>query len=351
MATTHPALELLAKLLAIPAPPGREHAIGAFILEHVTGLGYPVRQDPSGNILVELPGTQPDAPRCCIAAHMDEIGMVVTVVRDDGDLLVAPSGGLHPWKLGEGPVQIMGDHAAVVGILSMGSTHTSGAADRPMTWDNVRVITGLSAAELQRAGVRPGSSAVPTPDRRGPLLFGPAADPLVAAWTFDDRLGVVSLLRLLESLRRRNLQPVHPTLLAFTVHEEGGGHGAKVVAQRAQPEIFVAVDGCPMPPGSPLRLDGRPGIWSKDRITVYDHGLTLTLLEAARRAGTALQPVVYDAAASDASLVYAAGAAQRVACFGHVRENSHGFEIIRHSVIDNLHNSLVEFVTNPIGPH
>jgi putative aminopeptidase FrvX len=179
----------------------------------------------------------------------------------------------------------------------------------------------------------------------GPVQFGAADDPLVAAWTFDDRMGVVALLRLVAALRQRNLQPAQPLLIAFTVQEETGGHGAKVVALREQPQVFIAIDGCPMPQGSPLRLDGRPGIWSKDRLTHYDHGLILALSDAALAAGTELQPVVYDAAASDASLVFAAGGAPRVACFGHVRDNSHGYEVARLSVFDHVLDTLVQFVT------
>jgi putative aminopeptidase FrvX len=185
---------------------------------------------------------------------------------------------------------------------------------------------------------------VPIREHRGPIVFGDPANPLVAAWTFDDRLGCVSLLRLLELMAQENITPAVPMLVAFTVHEEGGGHGAKVLAMRERPTTFIAVDGCPMPPGAPLVLDGRPGIWSKDRVAHYDHRLIAILSQAARAVGTELQPVVYDGAASDASLVYAAGGAYRVACFGHVRENSHGYEVAPLAVFDTMLNTLVQFV-------
>ncbi|HXF63435.1 MAG TPA: M20/M25/M40 family metallo-hydrolase, partial [Caldilineaceae bacterium] len=227
---------------------------------------------------------------------------------------------------------------------AMGSTHTASAAEQSITWANVCVLTGLSRAALAALGIRPGSAVLPARDRVGPVLLGPADDPLVAAWTFDDRMGVVALLRLVATLQERNAQPARPLLIAFTVQEETGGHGAKLVALRERPEVFIAIDGCPLPPGAPLSLDGRPGIWSKDRLTHYDHGLILALSAAAQAAGTALQPVVYDAAASDASLVFAAGGAPRVACFGHVRDNSHGYEIARLSVFDRVLDTLVQFV-------
>jgi putative aminopeptidase FrvX len=92
-------------------------------------------------------------------------------------------------------------------------------------------------------------------------------------------------------------------------------------------------------------LDGRPGIWVKDRLAPYDQALVLDLCAAAQAAGTALQPVVFDNAASDASLVYAAGLTQRIACFGHVRENSHGYEVAKVAVFGNVVETLVRFVT------
>jgi putative aminopeptidase FrvX len=237
----------------------------------------------------------------------------------------------------------------MVGVLSMGSTHTANAGNTAVTWDDVRVMTGLSLAQLKAAGVRPGTTGVPTRERRGPVLLGDPADPLVGAWTFDDRMGVVALLRLLEQMAVEGIRPFHPTLIAFTVSEEVGGHGAKSLALREQPEIFISIDGAPMPPESDLALDGRPAIWSKDRLGHYDQRLLLALSQAALDAGTELQPVVYDSAASDASLVYYAGGAQRIACLGQVRANSHGYEVARLAVFDNLLHTLVQFVRDFAG--
>jgi putative aminopeptidase FrvX len=343
--TTHPALTLFSQLL-VAAPSGREEGIAALVRSKLDEIGVAHETDGSGNILVPLAGQDADGPLTCYAAHLDEIGMVVTRIEANGDLRVDRSGGLHPWKLGEGPVEIVGDGEPVIGVLSFGSTHGGSLGEKAIGWGDCRVITGLTPAQLKAAGVRPGSTAVPVRAMRGPVLFGPADDPLVAAWTFDDRMGVVALLRLLEHLQREKLTPQNPTLIAFTVHEEGGGQGAKLVAAREQPEIFIAIDGCPIPAGAPLALDSRPGIWSKDRLCHYDQPLLRSLMAAAQRAGTELQPVVYDGAASDASLVRANGSAARIACFGHVRENSHGYEVARLGVFDGMLAALVEFVIN-----
>jgi putative aminopeptidase FrvX len=280
---------------------------------------------------------------------MDEIGMVITRVEPDGTLKVSRSGGLYPWKIGERPVDLLGDRETIQGVLSMGSTHIREPGKESIRWEDVWVITGLSQEKLQKAGIRPGTSAVPVRAQRGPVVFGDPADPLVGAWTFDDRAGVVTLVRLLEKMKKDGIQAHFPMIVSFTVHEEGGGNGAKVLAQRERPDIFIAVDGAPIPPGSPLRLDGRPAIWSKDTRGHYDQRLIREFMRAAQKVGTELQPVVYQSAASDASLVYYAGGAPRICCIGHARENSHGFEIIRLSVLDNLLKTLVQFVKTWAG--
>ena len=341
----HPALQLFERLL-VPAPTGREQQLAQLVRQQLDEIGITHESDQMGNVLVRLDGRSPQAPLIMFAAHMDEIGLVVTRINPDGSLQVDKSGGLLPWKLGEGPVEILGDEETIVGVLSMGSTHTANAAKQAITWDNVRVLTGLSPNQLKTAGVRPGSTGVPTRERRGPVLFGDPVDPLVAAWTFDDRMGVVALLRLLERMKVEGIRPYHPTIIAFTVSEEVGGHGAKSLALREQPEIFISVDGAPMPPETDLALDGRPAIWSKDRLGHYDQPLLQAFCQAALAADTELQPVVYANAASDASLVYYAGGAQRIACMGQVRANSHGYEVARLSVFDNIVNTLEQFVTD-----
>ncbi len=342
-ADDHPALKLFGTLLSVPAPSGREERLAAIVRAELDALGCPHETDGAGNVTVRLAGREPNARPMVLAAHMDEIAVVVTAVNDDGSLAVDRSGGMSLIKIGEGPVDIVGDGDIVPGVLSMGSMHRPDAG-RQLTWADARILTGLTPAQLAAAGVRVGSTAVPARFRCGPFLTGDGSDPLVAAWTFDDRMGIVALLRMLAAVKEEGIAPFRPTLVCFTVHEEGGCHGAKVVAQRERPEVFIAVDGCPMPPGVQLALDGCPAVWSKCSGGHSDQRLVRALCEAGRRAGTELATPVYSAADSDASAVYAVGAAERVATVGHVRENSHGFEVARLSVFDNLLGTLVRFI-------
>ncbi len=294
----HEAMRLFTRLVAAPSPPGREERMAAVVTSILEEMGYNSESDGAGNLTVRIDGRNPSAGKLLFSAHMDEIGMVVTAIRPDGNLSVDAQGGLYPVKIGEGPVEIVGDGEVQPGMLCMGSVHRPDADTKNFGWDDVFVATGLSPERLAEAGVRVGSSIV----------------------------------------------PARPTLVCFTVHEEGGCHGAAVLAQRERPEVFAAVDGSPIPPGCDLKLDGRPAIWSKDGGTNFDQRLIGDFCRAAREAGTELQVAVFSNAASDATKAYAIGAAERVATIGHVRENSHGFEMARLSVFDNLHKTLVRFL-------
>ncbi len=340
-------MKLLKEMLAIPAPSGREEKMAEFVRKQIAEIGYGTETDPAGNVLVRIAGKNADASPMIFAAHLDEISVTVTKINPDGSLQIIKSGGLLPWKTGECPVDIIGDYEPVSGLLSFGSAHGGSASGKEkITWNDVKIITGLSPEQLEKKGIRVGSSAVPKKEFRGPVIMGDENDPMVAAWTFDDRAGMIVLLQLLEELKRKNFQPQPPVIIAFTVHEEGGGHGAKCLSAREKPEIFVAVDGCPVIDPDTMKLDGRPGAWSRDRLAHYDQQLIKEFSAAAEQTGTQLQIAVYEGAASDASLVYAAGHAPRIAFIGHVRDNSHGFETARLSVFNNTLKTLLAFFDN-----
>ncbi|MFC2077573.1 M20/M25/M40 family metallo-hydrolase [Candidatus Bipolaricaulota bacterium] len=339
----HEGLTLFEELLGIPAPSGFERPMAEFLVEKLKGWGFEPSLDDAGNVSVLLEGKGDDAPLVCLAAHIDEIGMVVTQIGADGSLRVTRSGGLHPWKLGEGPVEILGDCETIVGAVSMGSGHSRSVVAQDVTWERVRVLTGLTPEVLAERGVRIGTPIVPARAVRGPFVFGASDDPMVGAWSFDNRLGVAVLLQLLKRATDEGFRPHCRFLVAFTVDEEIGCHGAKILAQRERPDVFVAVDGSPLVPECPIALDGRPGIRSKDRVATYDQELLADLCHLSAEAGVELQPVVYDGAASDASLVYSIGASPRAACVGYVRESSHGFEVAPLSTFDKLLTTITTF--------
>lgn len=337
-------IQLFSELLAIPSPSGMEHRIADHIYQKCVEWGYTPKKDYSGNVYVKIPGQKESEETSCLAAHIDEIGLMVTKINSDGSLKVDRVGGTLTWKFGERPVEIYGEKKIIHGVTAMGSGHVAGSTQTRLEWKDVLIITGLTPEKLLSYGIKPGTLIVPIQSDRGPILFGEEEDPMIAAWTFDDKMGVVALLRLLKSIKERNVTPFMNLIIAFTTTEEIGCFGAKHLAQSLNPTYFIAVDGCPFASESPMELDDRPGIRIRDRTFFYSPSLIKALSEAATNAGTELQHLVYTTSGSDAGMAGNVGASPQAACIGHIRKNSHGFEVTYLSVFENLYKTLWAFI-------
>lgn len=332
-------LSTLEKLLAIPAPPGFESRMAAFVVGELQTMGYAPSVDLAGNVILPLEGSEPTLPHVMYAAHLDEIAVVVRTIHPDGSLTVTRSGGMLPLKTGERPLLFLGDTEDVVGVVSFGTGHTASGGN-VRDWSDVTILTGLTPAELKAAGVRPGTPGVPHGSQRGPVLLGSGNKRLVGTWTLDDRGGMAVLIEWLRTLKETGARTLHPTTVVFTVHEEGGCHGAATLTARLRPDLFIAVDGAPWAAGNGFDVDDRPVAWSKDQRANYHQGLLACMRQAACQAGTELQHAVLETGYSDASSVYQNGAVPRVGIIGHARYNSHGFEVARLGVFPNIIKTL-----------
>ena len=229
--------------------------------------------------------------------------------------------------------------------LKIRSGHDTKKKDTQIQWEDVKILTGYSSEELKEFGVCAGTRILPLRSDCRPHILGNKKSPLLAAWTFDDRMGVVALLRLLKVLKEEQMKPKMNLVIAFTVQEETSCFGARTLAQKIKPTYFIAVDGCPLASHSPLELDERPGIWIRDRRQFYSIELIEGLSRAAKKAGTELQRAIFTGAASNASSVGLTGCADQVATIGHVRENSHGYEVASLKVFENLFKTLKVFIS------
>jgi putative aminopeptidase FrvX len=88
-----------------------------------------------------------------------------------------------------------------------------------------------------------------------------------------------------------------------------------------------------------------PGIRIRDRTFFYSKELISALSQSALDAGTELQQLVYTLSGSDAGLVGNIGASPHTTCVGHIRLNSHGYEIAYISVFEKLYKTLWSFIT------
>ena len=334
-------LALLQEFVSVPAPPGQEGALREVLAAHVSELGLTHTADAKGNLLVRLGGT--GRARLVVTAHMDEIAMMVQRVEADGRLAVTHLGGLHPWKLGEGPVQILASEGPLDGVLSFGSIHTEDPAstvrqaDRAaIKWEMARVFTGLSARDLAIRGVRPGTRVVVHPSCRNLLPIGDH----ISGYFLDDRADLVAWILALKELREQGID----VLFASTVAEEVGGEGALYLLHEHRPEICIALELGPWVADAPVELTAQPTVWANDSysaMAVADGELVASI---GAGLGMSLQFQALSRGGSDASCAASHGLCARPITLGIPMENSHGFEIIHKDSISQLARLTVALV-------
>lgn len=338
-------LELLGELLLTHSPTGAEQEIDALLVARLREAGLAPDQDRHGNLIVNVPGREP-GPVTAIAAHKDELGLIVRRIDPDGKIWLEPLGGCRPQKYGEGPFDIVSEHGVVEGVLCMGSTHSSGlsprtdAATRRMPeWDVVYVDCGLSGADLAAAGVRLGDRALPGRRRKTPMPLGPDA---LCGYALDDKAGVAILMLLLLHLRAH--PPRHDLLAAFTACEESGCSGGLFLSRTRAVDDLIAIEVAPIAEEYSIAFDARPVLLYKDALYHYDLGLTRALARAADAFDLDVQSQCVRSFGSDAAVATKSGMVARAACLAFPTQNTHGFEIGHLGAMENCVRLLAAYL-------
>jgi putative aminopeptidase FrvX len=316
----------LAELVALHSPSGQESAVDEYLLGRLHTLGDPF-VDPAGNIVHRVAGRDASTT-VAVLAHKDEIAAMVKRVDEAGRLAVQKVGGSFPWVWGEGPVEVLGDHRPVLGVLSFGSRHVSdesshkNQAEQAVRWRDVWVETKLDADQLAEAGVRPGSRVVPSAGRKSVVRLG-ADGEYVGSYAIDDKGSVAGLLLLAGLLR----EPRWDVELVFTAREEIGCHGAAYYAEHTAADAVIAFEVTPVAEEYRIEAGPDPVLVAGDSTGPLHDDLGRELAEAAAAAGLPILHAVVSNFGSDASKVLGAGNVARTACLAFATENTHGFEI------------------------
>ena len=171
-------------------------------------------------------------------AHMDELGLIVSKINDDGSIRIRKVGGIDDRTLVGRVVEIKTQKGIVTGVLGLKPPHLMTDADdrkKVVIWQDVRVDVGTrSKKETERLGVRV----------LDPMVFKKdisyITPDIICARGVDDRAGCAVILDALEKLKDRKL-PLKITFV-WSVQEEIGLKGAKVVGFSLRPDYVIAVD-------------------------------------------------------------------------------------------------------------
>ncbi len=265
-------MELLEKLTQTPSVPGREGRIREVIADYVQehGLVDELKTDAMGSLMgLRKPrprGSSTTSPptRVMLAAHMDQIGFLVSYVSDDGYLRVNPVGGFDMRNLFARRVKVCTAEGDLPGVMNPAGKpiHIASDEDRKKVPEITEFFIDLGMpGPAVKERVKIGDMVV---------LEGPFAEvgDSVTSQCLDNRVGCWAQIRALERLVRHNCE-IHAV---WTVQEEVGLRGALPAAYHVQPDIGISCDTtlcCKI-----------PGVPDEQRITVPGEGVCLKVMDS-----------------------------------------------------------------------
>lgn len=312
-------LTLLKELTAAPGVSGQEEAVRKIVREEFTHLLPEVREDSMGNLVGHRAGL---GPRLLLDAHMDEVGLLVQHIDEQGFLRLIPVGSIDPRVLYGQSVLVWG-REPLVGVIGAVPPHLlapeAAEKDRVIPVEDLFVDLGLPPEEVH-VRVRLGDAVT---------FFGlwDANDWSVKARALDDRVGLFVMIEALKRVRT----PACDLFVVASVQEEVGLRGAGPVAERVRPDLVLALEGTVandlpgVPPHRALaRLGDGPELRLSDARFLAHRGWTNFLVRVAREADIAHQIVAKRVGGTNAAALQVGAEGARAAALSVPVRYIHG---------------------------
>jgi putative aminopeptidase FrvX len=214
---------------------GREEEVSDLLKTTLKPHVDEIKVDKLGNVIGVKKGAKKDAPKIMLAAHMDEIGLIIKNINKDGFLQFSKLGGIDDRILIAQRVIVHTEKGKRPGIIGSKPPHIMKEEERKkiIEVDKLFIDVGASSKEdAQKIGLEVGE--VISFDTR----FARITDDLVAGKAFDDRVGCCMLVEVMKELEETDC-----TVYAVgTVQEEVGLRGATVSAFHICPDLALAFD-------------------------------------------------------------------------------------------------------------
>lgn len=228
-------LKFLKSLLETPSATGTEEAVAELVRRRLAGTADEIETNVMGSVHARLAG-RGAGPSLMLAAHMDEIGLMVTYISDEGFLSVAAVGGVDAAILPGMRVDVHAKDGVLRGVVGRKPIHLIQADERKNVTplDQLVIDLGMPGKRVRKL-VRVGDV----------ITFGVGferfGDGMAVSRAFDDKAGVWVAVRVLEELARAGRAP-GAFVCAATVQEEIGTRGAMTSAYGVHPDVGLAFD-------------------------------------------------------------------------------------------------------------
>jgi len=334
---------LLFKLLNSYGVSGFEDRVRDEIVAEMKGFVDEIKVDKLGNLICHKKGK---GPRIMLAAHMDEIGLIVKEISPNGKISFSLIGGIEPITLIGQKVHIESSKQGkpLHGIISFSALQDGKEIpDRTPKVESLYVDTGLDRKELLRSGVQIGNFMVPEEKAyiTGNKFF-------ISGKSLDDRIGCYIMIMLAKKLKSLKQEIFY----VFTVQEEIGLYGAKTSAYALEPDLAIAVDvtNANDSDSSNINIMGKgPFVTLKDSEMISSRALDKHIEKIAKAKKIPLQLEVTDTGTTDAMYISISRSGVPSTVVGVVIRNIHStVSMASLKDVENCIRLLENFLKNPL---
>lgn len=293
--------DYLKDLCLLNAVSGNEESVRNFIIDKIKEFcEYSV--DNLGNVIALRKGRKTPDKKLMVAAHTDEVGLIITSIRSDGTLTFDAVGGIDSAVIIGKKVKI--GKAELNGVVGSKAVHKLSSKQRDEAPEISDLYIDFGAADKQDAekNVNVGDYAYFDSDY---IEFG---NRRIKAKAIDDRAGCAIMLSLIEE------EPEYDTWFVFNVQEEIGLRGSTVSAYTVQPDIAIVLEAT-----TAADIEGTSGaervcevgkgpvVSFMDRSTMYDKELYKTAFSLADELGINCQTKSMIAGGNDSGAIHISG--------------------------------------------
>lgn len=329
---------LIQKLVETQGPSGYESQIRSVVRGEVESNADEIQVDALGNLIVRKGKGGAGGKKIMLAAHIDEIGVMVTQVDENGFIRFTTLGGVRPYTCIGGRVRFLNGAA---GVISMEPLEDM---SRMPTIEQLYIDLGSSSK--QDTLVRIGDVA--TFDR--PFLD--LGDRLVAK-SLDDRIGAAILIEVLRQIK----DTPHQLYFVFSTQEEVGVRGATTAAFGIDPDLGLAVDVTgtgDTPRRTKVRMEvdlGKgPAIKVRDGGMLADRRVVDWMIQAAEKLGLPFQMEILEGGSTDARAMQLTRAGIPAGCLSIPCRYVHSpSEMVDFKDVQNAVSLLIELVSQPVN--
>lgn len=288
--------EKLKELCLINGSSGDEDRVRSYILDNISADSAQV--DNLGNLIVFKKGRKTPKNKVMFAAHMDEVGLMITDVTEDGFLRFGAVGGIDPRVVVGRAIAL---ESGAIGVVGTKAVHQQTADERKKAPDFDDLYIDIGAANKQEAQTLAprGSYAYFESD------FFEFGDGFVKGKAIDDRAGCVIMMDMINS----DLE--YDAWFVFTTQEEIGTRGAKAAAFSVRPYIAIVLETTTACDIAGVGGDKKVCELGKgcvvsfmDRGTIYDRELYRLAFEKAEEQGIPVQTKTLIAGRNDSGAIH-----------------------------------------------